>query len=104
MPLVLAGLASGGCAASIAAGALGAAVRSGQQGRDVYHDDQAVKLAAAQACRAQAAPHGTVNIIDIEQRSATRAIVWGTAEGSAGRQSFECRFDRKIVGFKLRKL
>ncbi|WP_300974281.1 hypothetical protein [Sphingomonas sp. LHG3406-1] len=104
LAVVASALALSGCVASIAAGAIGAAARGSQQGRNVYYNDEAVKLAAATACRAQAAPYGTVAIIDIEQRSPTKATVWGTATGSTERRSFECRFDRKVVGFKTAKL
>jgi hypothetical protein len=104
VPLLAGSVALSGCVASVAAGALGAAVRGSQSGKNVYHDDQAVKLAAGTACRSQAAQYGEVAIIDIEQRSATKAMVWGTVTSPAERRSFECRFDKKVVGFKLRKI
>jgi hypothetical protein len=99
-----ASLALGGCVAGMAAGAISAAARSSQKGKDVYQNDEGLKLAAAAACRAQAAPYGEVALIDIEQRGATKATVWGTVTAATGRQSFECRYDRKVVAFKLRKL
>lgn len=104
VPLLACALALSGCVASVAAGALGAAVRSSQSGKDQYSNDEALKLAAGTACRAQAAQYGEVAIIDIEQRGATKAIVWGTATSPAERRSFECRFDKKVVGFKLRRI
>jgi hypothetical protein len=104
VPILGCALALSGCVASVAAGALGAAVRGSQSGKDQYYNDEAVKLAASQACRAQAGQHGEVQIIDIEQRSATKAMVWGTVTSPAERRSFECRFDKKVVGFKLRKI
>jgi hypothetical protein len=105
VPALGAALALSGCVASVAAGALGAAVRGSQSGKGVYHNDEAVKLAAAAACRTQAAQYGEVTVIDVEQQSATRAMVWGTAGGPGQRRSFECKYDRgKVASFKLRKL
>lgn len=93
-----------GCAAGIAVGALGAAARSTRGDPDAYHDDEPLKLAAAQACRARASNHGDVHIIDLEQRSARKVVVWGTATGTVGRQSFECTYANRITGFRLRKV
>jgi hypothetical protein len=104
LPLLGVSFALSGCVASIAAGAIGAAARGSQTGKNVYYNDEAVKLAAADGCRAQAARHGEVTIIDIEQQGATKVMVWGTAGDPGKRQSFECKFDRKVTNFKLRKL
>ncbi len=93
-----------GCAASIAAGALGAAARSARGDPDAYHNNEALKLAAAQACRARATSAGDVHVIDLEQRGARKVIVWGTASSTTGRQSFECTYTNKITGFRLRHL
>ena len=68
LPLLLAAsLALGGCAASIAAGLVGAAVRAASPSpREVAYS--ADRLAAArEACRVRAAQHGAVHIIDAEQ-------------------------------------
>ncbi|MCW3798815.1 hypothetical protein OMW55_13450 [Sphingomonas sp. BN140010] len=97
-------LALSGCAAGIAAGALGAAARSTQGDPNAYYNNEPLKLAAAQACRARAASYGDVQIIDLEQRGARKVVVWGTAAGAAGRQSFECTYTDRITGFRLRKL
>ncbi|GAA4014970.1 hypothetical protein GCM10022280_11930 [Sphingomonas swuensis] len=98
------GLSLGGCVAGMAASAIGAAVRSSQQGEAVAYDGNAVRLAASSACQAQAAAYGTVHIIDVEMRDGGKAIVWGTVSAPAGRRSFECRFDRRVTGFKLRPI
>ena len=103
-PAFVACLALNGCAASIAAGALGAAARSAGGGPDAYHNDEPLKLAAAQACRARASGLGEVQIIDLEQRGARKVVVWGTATGSARRQSFECTYTNRITGFRVRNL
>jgi hypothetical protein len=90
-----------GCAASLAASAAGLAMRSAQgQPRSNEH----LKPLAVQTCSDQAAQFGTVALMDVEQRTAGRIIVWGTATSQAGRQSFECTFTDRIAGFKLRPI
>jgi len=97
-----ASLLLGGCAASLAAGAVGAVVRAAD--RPDAPPTQDPGPAARAACSAQAERHGTVRIIDTEYRSASRLIVWGTVEQASKRQSFECRYEGKVVGFKLRAI
>jgi hypothetical protein len=63
-----------------------------------------LKPSAARACGAHAAQIGTVQIIDVEQRSSGKIVVWGTATNGAERRSFECTYTTKIVGFKLRTI
>jgi hypothetical protein len=102
LPLLLLGsLALGGCAASIAASVVGAAVRSAKKPEDPNADPGPDAL---KTCQAHAAQHGTVQIIDVERRSGSRAIVWGTVQNQGERRSFECRYDGKIVDFKLRAI
>jgi hypothetical protein len=92
----------GGCVAGIAAKAVGAAVRAAD--RPDAPPTQDPGPAARQACTAEAERRGTVRIIDTEYRSASRLIVWGTVEAAGKRQSFECRYEGKIVAFKLRAI
>lgn len=101
---LLAALSLSGCAASLAAGALGAAARSARGDPNAYHNNESLKLAAAQACRARAATHGEVHVIDLEQRSARRVVVWGTATSASARQSFECTYTDRVTGFRLRRI
>lgn len=102
LPVLLASsLALGGCAASIAAGVAGAALRSVQSAKPVPGD---VGPAAVQACEARASQHGPVKIIDVERRSVGKVVVWGTAGEGAERQSFECGYDGKISRFKVRAI
>lgn len=102
LPLLLGGaLALGGCAAGLAAGALGAAVRSGQP-RASADPDQA--RSAAEACTARASQLGEVHIIDVERRSPSEVIVWGTVGQDSGRRSFQCNYGDRISGFKLRPI
>ncbi len=102
LPFLLISLfALSGCAAGIAASALGAAVRSAK-GQPQGNDH--LKPVAVQACSAHASQFGTVQIIDVEQRTLSKIIVWGTATSGAGRRSFECAYTTKVVGFQLRAI
>jgi hypothetical protein len=101
--LLLASLPLGGCAASIAASAVGAAVRAADKPDPVPTEDPGP--AARQACTAEAQRYGvTVKIIDTEYKSASQLTVWGTVEDAKQRRSFECRYEGKVTGFKLREI
>ena len=89
-------LALGGCAASIAASALGAAVQSGRS------DTPVNVQAGVDACYAEGQKHGRARIIDVQRRSAGKITVWGSVENDGGKQSFECGYGTRITGFKLR--
>jgi hypothetical protein len=102
LPVLLASsLALAGCAASIAAGMAGAALRSAQSDKQVTGD---VAPAAVQACEARASQHGLVRIIDVERRSVGKVVVWGTSGEGAERRSFECGYKGKISRFKVRTI
>ena len=94
-------LALGGCAAGIAASALGAAVRSA---RDQPRGNEHLKPLAVQECSARASQFGTVRVIDVQQRTLSKIIVWGTATKGADRRSFECSYTTRVVGFQLRAI
>lgn len=100
LAFALSALPLGGCAASIAAGAVSAAVRAADKPDAPPKEDPGP--AARAACSARAASYGTVRIIDTVYKSAARLVVWGAVEGDQGRQSFQCRWDGKIVGFELK--
>jgi hypothetical protein len=91
----------GGCVASLAASAISAAVRSAQP---EPANNEHLKPVASQACGAHASQYGIVHIIDVVQRSPSKIVVWGTATKGADRQSFECTYTTKIVGFRLRPI
>ncbi|MGZ2411823.1 hypothetical protein ACUXST_001244 [Sphingomonas sp. F9_3S_D5_B_2] len=91
----------GGCVAGMAASALSMAARSAQ-GTPV--SNEALQPQAREACTAQAAPYGTVQIIDVQQQKTDRIVVWGTTDDGKQRQSFECRFGTKITGFTIRPI
>jgi hypothetical protein len=102
LPLILAGtLFLGGCVASLAASALGAAVQSA---RGEPQSNEHLKPEAVQGCTAHASQYGDVRIIDVEQRNMSKIIVWGTVQNEEDRQSFECAFGTRITGFKLRRI
>ena len=64
-----------------------------------------LKPAATQACTQQAATHGSVYIVDVQQRYRDRLIVWGSVtDAQQRRRTFECHFTTKVVGFKLRDI
>ncbi len=101
MPLLLLVLPLGGCVAGVAASAAGMAIRSAQ---GEPQSNQHLQPTARAACSAHAAQYGAVHIIDVEQRSAGRIVVWGTVTSVTERRSFECAFTDRIAGFKLRAI
>jgi hypothetical protein len=100
--LMAAALPLGGCAAGLAASAVGAAVRAADRPGPVPTEDPGP--AARAACAAEGERHGAVKIIDTEYRSASKLVVWGTVERNGQRRSFECRYEGKVAGFKLRAI
>lgn len=61
--------------------------------------------AATEACTRRAAQHGSVFVLDVEQRAADRLVVWGSVtDAQQRRRTFECHFTSKVVGFKLREI
>ena len=90
-----------GCVAGMAANAVAMAA-AGARGEP--QSNQHLQPTAREACTAQAAAYGTVHIIDVEQRSASRMIVWGTVDDGKQRQSFECGFGTAVSYFKLRPI
>ena len=105
LPLLLvASLALGGCAASIAAGVVGAAVRAASPSpREVAYSADLL-AAAREACRVRAAQHGAVHIIDAEQGRGGAVTVWGTVQDSRERRGFTCSYNGSVSGFRLRAI
>ena len=100
LPLILlAAPALGGCAlqaAMLAAQTL-PAIR-GPMGPKNAH----LKPQATGACTQRAAQHGSVYIVDVEQRREDRIIVWGSVTDSQQRRrTFECPFTTRLTAFKL---
>lgn len=100
--LVLAALPLGGCAAGLAVGAVGAAVRAADRPDAPPKEDPGP--AARAACTARAASHGEVRIIDTVYRSPAKLVVWGSVEAQGRRRSFRCRWDGRVAGFELREI
>ena len=100
VPLVCA-ITLSGCMASLAASALGAAANSAQ-GKP--QSNEHLQTEARQACSSHAGRYGTPRIIDVEQRSISKIVVWGTVGEGTERRSFECAYGTKISGFKLRAI
>lgn len=93
--------ALGGCVAGMAASAASMAIRSAQgQPQSNAH----LKPTAQSVCSAHAAQFGAVHIIDVQQFSPSKIIVWGTVDDGKVRRSFECAFGTRMSGFKLRPI
>jgi hypothetical protein len=93
--------ALGGCVAGMAVSAASMAIRSAQgQPQSNAH----LKPAARNDCSVYAARFGAVHIIDVQQRSPSKLIVWGTVDDGKERRSFECAYGTSITGFKLRAI
>jgi hypothetical protein len=101
LPAVATGLALGGCVAGMVAGAAGTAV---QAARGHPASNAHLQPTAKAACSANAARYGSVHIIDVEQRSVDRIVVWGTVDDGKLRRSFECGFKSAMTYFKLRDI
>ena len=102
LPLLLCtALVLNACVAGLAVSALGAAAQSGQARSE---SNEHLGPAAEQSCSAHASQFGTVRVIDVEQRTMSKLVVWGTTTSGASRQSFECIFTTKVVAFKLRPI
>jgi hypothetical protein len=101
IPVLAAAMLSSGCVASMAMSAASLAAQSAR-GRPV--SNEAYQPTAREQCTAQAAQYGAVNVIDVEQHSVDKIIVWGTVGEGADKRSFQCDFTTRIVGFKLRAI
>ena len=93
--------ALGGCVAGMAVSALSMAARSAQ---GQPQNNAQLKPAARNDCTTYASRFGTVHIIDVQQSSPSKIIVWGTVDDGKHRQSFECAYGTRIARFKLRPI
>ena len=92
----------GGCALQAA---VLAADLAGDIPRNAGPSNAHLKTAAADACTKQAAQHGSVYIVDVQQRYVDRLIVWGSVtDAQQQRSTFECHFTTTVVSFKLREI
>ncbi|HEX8402560.1 MAG TPA: hypothetical protein VF628_12750 [Allosphingosinicella sp.] len=99
MLLLASMLPLGGCVAGMVVSAAGMAARSAR-GEPVSNEH--LRPVATTACSTEAARHGAVRIIDVEQRTPSKIVVWGTADDGKQRRSFECAYGTKVTSFKLR--
>lgn len=105
--MLLAAPALGGCAAQAAMAAKALADEYIPNPEPLHASLAHLEPAARDACTRQAAPHGSVFILDVEQRRADRLVVWGSVTDAAQhRRTFECHFTTaaKVSGFKLREI
>jgi hypothetical protein len=72
--------------------------------RGAPQSNEQLQPAAAKACQERASAYGAVHIIDVEQHSRLKIIVWGTVDDGKIRRAFECSYGTMITGFKLRSL
>lgn len=101
LPLLVSVPLLSGCLPMMAVSAVDLAARSAQK---VPTSNEELQPNARDACTQQAAQYGTVSIIDVEQHSIDKIIVWGTVDDGKQKRSFECDFGTKITGFKLREI
>ncbi len=102
VPVMLGSMvALSGCLPMMAASAISMAASSAR-GRPTSNAHLAP--AAEAACSTTAAQYGAVHVIDVQQASVGKIIVWGTAGEGAHKQSFECHFGAAITSFKLRAI
>jgi len=83
------------------ASAAGMAVRAAGSGGK---SDAQLQPQARAACTDYAARYGSVQVIDVQQASRSKIIVWGTVDDGTTRRSFECGFKTAIVSFRMREI
>jgi hypothetical protein len=93
--------ALGGCLPMMAASGV-SMVAQGARGKPV--SNEGLQPTAREACSAQASQYGAVHVIDVQQASVSKIIVWGTVDDGKEKRSFQCDFGTKIIGFKLRPI
>ena len=94
-------LVLGGCVAGMVLGAAGTAL---QAARGQPESNAHLQPTAKSRCSDYASRYGAVHIIDVEQRSVDKLVVWGTVGEGEQRRSFECGFKTAVTYFKLRDI
>jgi hypothetical protein len=89
----------GGCVAGMAASAVGLAADAAGPGGQ---NSKFMQAAARQACSAQAAQSGSVQVTSVTQAKDGEIVVLGTVQGTSGTQAFECSFVTTVTGFTLK--
>jgi len=101
LALLVSALPLGGCVPMMAAQAVSMVANSA---RGTPVSNAALQPQAREQCSAHAQQYGAVHVIDVEQRSTNKIIVWGTVGEGAARRSFQCDYGTRITGFKLRTI
>ena len=97
--ILLAAPALGGCAlqAAMLAADIAPEIRA-----PLGPNNEHLKPQATNACTQRAAQHGSVYIVDVEQRRSDRIIVWGSVTNAQQqRRTFECHFTTRLSRFTL---
>jgi hypothetical protein len=74
------------------------------QTRHPAQSNEGLRPVAASQCSKKAAEYGAVHVIDVEQRTPAKIVIWGTVESKDERRSFMCSFGTAITDFKLRTI
>jgi hypothetical protein len=99
--LIASAPALGGCVPMMAASAVSMVARNAQ---GPVIGNEALQPQAREMCSSHAAQYGAVHVIDVQQYSVSKIIVWGTVDDGRQKQSFQCDFGTRITGFKLRPI
>lgn len=94
-------LTLGGCVASMAMSAVSMAAEAA---RGKPSSNEALQPQARDACTRQAQQYGAVHIIDAEQHTISKIIIWGTVDDGKRKRSFQCDYATRVTGFKLRDI
>ena len=100
--LLLTGIPTlGGCVAGMA---VGAASMAASAAKGHPQSNEMLQPTARAQCSAEAEKYGAVHVIDVQQSSINKIIVWGTVDDGKEKQSFQCDYGTKVTGFKLRPI
>ncbi len=98
---VVVALMLSGCVASMAMSAVSMAAEAA---RGKPSSNEELQPQARDACTRQAEQYGAVHIIDAEQHTISKIIIWGTVDDGKRKRSFQCDYATRITGFKLRDI
>lgn len=84
--------------------AVSAAGMAAQSARGAPRSNANLQPEARTSCEAFAVHYGAVHVIDVEQHSINKIIVWGTVGEGQQRRSFQCDYGTKMTSFKLRPI
>lgn len=102
--LILIAAASPMLSGCVAMAAVSGASLAAQAARGKPVPNEQLQPGARQACSERAAQYGAVHVIDVQQASVDRIIVWGTVDDGRQKRSFQCNFGKRITAFTLREI